>query len=176
MDDSKSGQVERQTPLLDDLPGDLHREAVGVVQLEGHRAREHRAALVLGPGDRLFHQHQSLVEGAVEALFLGPDGAQDGLPPLHQFRVGPPHEVDGPLGEALQERRLHAGRAAEAGGAADDAAQHVAPALVAGQDAVGDEERHGPGMVGQHPQGDVDLPVVAEPSCRRSPPPVRPGA
>ena len=39
-------------------------------------------------------------------------------------------------------------QAAVAHGAADDAAQHVAAALVGGQHAVGDEERDGPRVVG----------------------------
>ena len=79
-----------------------------------------------------------------------------------QFRVGPAHHLDGTLSETAQEGRLHAGRSAEAGGAADDAPQHVATALVAGHDPVGDEEGHGPGVVGQDPQGHVDLVLVAE--------------
>ena len=90
-----------------------------------------------------------------------PDRAEDGLPALDQLGIGAAHELDGPLGEALQERRLHAGRTAEAGRAADDAPQHVAAALVARQHAVRDEERHGAGVLRHHAQGDVHL------RCRR---------
>ena len=54
------------------------------------------------------------------------------------------------LGEAGEERRLHADAQAVLRGAADDAAQHVAAALVRRRDAVADEERHPAAVVGEH--------------------------
>ena len=54
----------------------------------------------------------------------------------------------------------------EAHGPADDATQHVAAVLVRRDDAVGDEEGHGAGVVGQHPEGDVGRCVGAE-GCAR---------
>ncbi len=50
--------------------------------------------------------------------------------------------------------------------AAHDPAQHVAAALVAGQDAVRDEERRGAQVVGDHAQGRVVGRVPAVASCR----------
>ena len=47
--------------------------------------------------------------------------------------------------------------------AAHDAAQHVAAALVGGHHAVGNGERRGPGVVGNHPKGHVSLHSVAVP-------------
>src|SRR5450759_670187 len=51
------------------------------------------------------------------------------------------------VGSTEEERVAH--------GAADDASQDVAALLVGGDDAVGDEERHGPGVLGEDPQRQV---------------------
>jgi len=63
-------QIQRETPLFDDLPCHLHREAVGVVQHEGHAPWEPPCPLLQRPGDGLLDQDQTLVERPVESLFL----------------------------------------------------------------------------------------------------------
>jgi len=92
-------EIERQATLLGDLAGDLHREPVCVVEEEGHRAREHLHPLLLRLGDGLFHQHQTLVQGAVEPLLLGIGHAEDAVPALHQLRIGSAHEFYSPFRE-----------------------------------------------------------------------------
>ena len=52
--------------------------------------------------------------------------------------------------------------AAVANCSAQDAAQHVVAAVVAGLDAVGDGEREGAEVVGNHPEGDGILHLLAE--------------
>ena len=60
------------------------------------------------------------------------------------------------LAERGEERLVEADRHALLHGAADDAPQHVVAALVAGQDAVHDEERDAAGVLGHGAQGARD--------------------
>ena len=129
-----------------------------------------------GLGYRFVHQAQTLVESAVEPLLLALGDSQDALPALTQLRVGAAHHLHDPLGEEAQERGLDAHRTAEAGSAPDDPPEHVAPSLVAGIDSVRDQEGHGPGVVGQHAQGDVGLRRHRRSAFRTAPRPVRSGA
>jgi hypothetical protein len=68
------------------------------------------------------------------------------------------------LGERGRDGLLDTEEVGEADGPTDDAAQHVAAVLVRGDDAVGDEEGHGAGVVGQQLERDVGLGVSAEAS------------
>src|SRR5665647_1350823 len=89
--------------------------------------------------------------------------AQDGIATIYELGVGATHEVDSPLCEPAEKGRFHAGRATEARRAADDAAEHVPSALIAGQHPIGYEERHSARVIGQHPKCNIDPVVVAEP-------------
>ena len=75
--------------------------------------------------------------------------------------VGPAHHLDRRLGQGRGDQVLDVQPAGGQHGPADHPAQHVAPTVVGGQDAVGDEHGHAPSVVGQDPQGHVDLGVVA---------------
>ena len=76
--------------------------------------------------------------------------------------VGPAHQLDAGLDHRGQHGRVDAEEVREADGPADDPAQHVATVLVRRHHAVGDEERHGAGVVGEQAQGDVGEAVVTE--------------
>ena len=69
-----------------------------------------------------------------------------------ELGVGVAHELVDLIDELAEERALDAEQAAVEHRAAKQAAQHVAAALVAGQDAVGDEEVHRTGGVGDDAQ------------------------
>jgi hypothetical protein len=73
----------------------------------------------------------------------------------HQFRVGFAHD-GGQIGDQfVEEGGLATQLVAVADGAADDAAQHVAAAFVAGNDAVDDQEGTGADVVGDDLEGVV---------------------
>ena len=102
----------------------------------------------------------------VEPGLLALEHGEDHVVLLDQRRPGLAQHLGGRLdqhrGHGLVDpeptRRQH--------GAPDDAAQHVAPALVGRQDAVGHQHGHGPAVIGHQPQGDVGL-LVARRTGRR---------
>ena len=92
---------------------------------------------------------------AAEGLLLAADRRHDQVAVLDDDRVGLAHDLDRALDHRRQDRPLDAEQVGEADGPPDDPAQDVAPVLVGGDDPVGDEEGHRPGVVGHQPQGDV---------------------
>ncbi len=93
-----------------------------------------------------------MLDGGEETLFFQLEDALHARLLCDQFRIGTAHLFH-QIGHHLVEERLaRAELVAVADGAADDAAQHIAAAFVAGDDAVGDQEGTGADVVGQHLQ------------------------
>ena len=114
-------------------------EAEGVVEFEGHVARN---AAVFDIGHRVFETLQSAVERLVEARFFLFESCADDVLAVFQFGKNSAHFAHQRFHERAEER-LFAGKtklAAVSHGAAEDAAEHVVAAVVAGHDAVGDGE------------------------------------
>ena len=99
---------------------------------------------------RLLEDLHAALERLGEALLLGGEHLRDLARCSLELRIRVAHLLDHGLGEPGQERRLHADPQPVLRGAADDAAQHVAAALVRRRDAVADEERHAAAVVGEH--------------------------
>jgi hypothetical protein len=163
--------VELEAGVRRDLHGQVDREAVGVVQLEGRVARE-AVERVVGPdpADRLVELVEALAQAVAEVGLLGARDAGDELALGREVRVGIGHPVDHRLHhrheQGLAAADLHAEQLGVADRAAHQAAQHVAAALLGGQDAVADQERGGAGVLGDDPQRDVVLLVVAVAGAR----------
>ena len=106
------------------------------------------------------------IERPGELGLLARDRAEDLVPPLDEVRVRLAHDVDDDRRGLGQERLAPPEQPAVPDRAAEDLAQDVAAALVRGQDAVGDEERHRPRVVGDdlvaEPLGLEGVRVVAE--------------
>ena len=68
---------------------------------------------------------------------------------------------DNLAGNVSEKRRGQPQLAPVADAPADDPAQHVAPAFVAGHHAVADQERRGAGVFRHHPHGEVGVRVLA---------------
>ncbi len=147
--------------LLHHLQGQVHGEAVGVVQLEGVRAGEGLFPLLLVARQHLVEDLQAAVDGLGEVLLLHPDHLGDIVLPLPQLGVVAPVLVDDGVAHLVQEGLVDAQQLAVAGGPAEQAAQHIAPALVGGQHAVADHKHGGADVVGDHPEGHVLLPALA---------------
>ena len=111
--------------------------------------------------DLLLHLAGAVGDGREELLLLGLDGGDRGLAGRGELQVGAAHHLAQHRHQLVQERLLEAQAHAVAHRAAEDAAQHVAAPLVAGDDAVGEQEGDRPQVVGDHPQRDVLLRVLA---------------
>ena len=147
----KALDIDRMASVLGDLDGEVDREPERIVQHECGGARKLLASSECR--ELLIEISATVVEGGGETLLLGLDDALDQADVLEQARVGVAHDVVHRVDEAAQERVLDAEQAAVEHGAAQQAAQHVSAALVAGEHAVGDEEVHGAGVVGDDAQG-----------------------
>ena len=145
--------------LAEDVLGEVQRETVGVVEPEGVRAGEHGLALGLEAVHELGEDAHAAVYRAGEALLLGADDLGDEALLVDEVRVGGAVLVDDRLADLVEEGLVHAEELAVARGAAQQAAQDVAAALVGGQHAVADEEGCGADVVGDDAQGDV-VPVA----------------
>ena len=147
--------------LLHHLQGQVNGETVGVVQLKGVRAGEGLVPLLLVAREHLVENFDAAVDGLGEVLLLHPDHLGDIVLPLPQLGVVALVLVDDGAAHQVEEGLVDPQQLAVAGGPAQQAAQHIAPALVGGQHAVADHKHGGADMVGNHPEGHVLLPALA---------------
>ncbi len=155
----KTGHVHAETGLFHNLFRQLHGEAVGIVEAEG-----------VGAGDlfRLLMRRQQAVdnlqprlEGLLESALFEPDGLEDEIAAPGKIGVDLAHLRDGHPGHLGQEGLVQPQPHPVEGGPAQQPPQHVAPPLVGGVHAVGDEKGQGAAVLGHHPQGGVVLGVGA---------------
>ena len=138
--------VDHHAALAGDVGGEVDRETEGVVELEYRGAVEHPVLSVQRVLEHLHAVFQCLGE---TLLFLL---QHVGHPVLRgrQFRIGLAHHPRKVADQLVEERPGLAELVAVTDGAADDPAQHIAAALVAGDHAVGDQKRAGADMVGDY--------------------------
>ncbi len=137
------------------LQGEVDREAPGVMEQEGLVAGQDGAAGGLGVADGRVEDVGAGLQRLEEGVLLGEGDLLDALAVGDELRVLLAHHLDHGVDQVLDDRAGGAEQAHVADGAAHDAAQHVAAALVAGGDAVADEHHGGAHVVGDHAQGDV---------------------
>ena len=89
-----------------------------------------------------------MFDGLEKALFFLPQNVHDAGLRSDQFGVGLAHHRHQVGHDAVEEGGAHAELVAVTNRAADDAAQHVAAAFVAGDDAIDDQEGTGADVVG----------------------------
>ena len=154
----KAFHVDVVTSGAGDLDGQVDGEAKGVVQLKGNIARKNSALGKRCQG--LVQVDAAVVERRGEALLLGGDDALDERDVLEQLGIGLAHLSVDLIDELGQEGALDAQQAAVEHGAAEQAAQDVLATLVAGQDAVGNHEVDGTGVVGDNAQRAAGTGVV----------------
>ena len=155
------GRIDGQALLGGELGGEVEREPVGVVQLEDHLAGELGLAPPLRGGDLVLQAGQPPAQRVVEAGLLAGDDPLDQVRAAGHLGVVGTVEVDGHARQLGEQRPVDAEQPRPADRPADEPAQHVAPTLVGGKDAVGDEQSHRPGVVGQHPQAHVGRGALA---------------
>ncbi len=109
------------------------------------------------PLGRLGEQVQAALQHRLEPRLLEPQRLHDQRLGAHQFRVGGAHLAHQRRHQAPHQRLARAHHVRVPHRAAHDPAQHVAAALVGGQHAVGDQERAGAQVVGDHPVADLEF-------------------
>ncbi len=149
--------VEPAALAAQDVGGQIDREAVGVVELEGDLTRQPLTLAELAGG--VLQVLQAAPERVLEAGLLELQGAGDQRLGADQFGIGLTHGPDQRRHQAVHQRVGAAHDVGVAHGAPHDPAQHVAAALVRRQHAVGDQERTGAQVVGHHPVRDLERPV-----------------
>ena len=118
---------------------------------------------------RAFEHLHAVLERLGEALFFLLEHRGHAALAGRQFRIGLAHHARQVLDQQMKERLLLPELVAVADRAADDPAQHVAAAFVAGDHAIGDEKAAGADVVGDdlqrvageilragHPRGRLD--------------------
>ena len=134
----EAGRVDGAVQRAQGVLRQVQREAIGVVQLERHLARQGGGGRQ--PGHFLIQQLQAAFQRLLEAGLLQLQGFLDQALGARQLRVSETHLADERRHEAPHQRLLAAHQFGMAHGAAHDPAQHVAAPLVRRQYAVGDEE------------------------------------
>ena len=138
----------------------VHGEAVGVVQPERLRPGEDRLPPLLMGGEQVVADLQPRVQGPGEVLLFCTDDLRDIRLFLPQVGIGALVLPDHGVHHVVQERPPDPQEASVTGGAAQETAQDVAPARVAGQDPVADHHDGGADVVRDDPQGHVGLVVL----------------
>ncbi|KPZ00585.1 Uncharacterized protein ALO94_02664 [Pseudomonas syringae pv. spinaceae] len=129
--------VQRQVTLTGDVTCQVHRETVGVIQLEHDFAGNHGAFEL---GQILLDDLQALFQGLGELLFFASEDALDVRLLLHQFRECRTHLGDQRGDDLVEEAALGTELVTVTAGATNDAAQHIATAFAGRQYAIGDQE------------------------------------
>ncbi len=121
----EAGPIDFDPGVASQLLGQLDREAVGVVQGEGHVARQH-----LRPGgEGLLQPTEAGAQRAVEARLLARHRVHDQVVLGDQRGPGLAEHLGGRLHQGGTDGLVHAQAAGGHHGATDDAAQDVAAAL-----------------------------------------------
>src|SRR4029077_537718 len=136
-------------------------EAVGVVQRERVRARQHGGPRGLRGARGILEQSRTRCQGAIERGFLGDRDAVDPVEVGDEFGVRRPHRVAHRRHQVADDRVVDTEQLGRADHATQQSAQHIAAAVVAGTHPVADQDRGGATVVGDDPVPDVVL-VVAD--------------
>ena len=153
--------VDLQPGFLCDLARKVNGEAEGVVELEGVGAGKGICALRLGVCDDAGENSESGVYGSVEALLLLDDDLEDIVALGLELDVSVFVLGNNDFRKALEEHAVDAEELTVTAGAADNSSEHVAAALVGGDNAVGDHEGSRSYVVGDNANGNVVVLVCA---------------
>ena len=130
--------INAHAALAADVGGQVEREAESVVQLERRFSIEN--PLATHRRKFAFENRHAVFDGREEALLFLTQHVGDALLARHQFGVRAAHLGNEIRHHAMEEGRPRTELVAMANGAPDNAAQDVATALVAGDDAIGEQE------------------------------------
>ena len=168
---AECGLVDLDALLGRHLEGQVDRESVRVVQSEGLSAAERGCRAlgcgVLGLADRGVEDRCPGSEGAKERILFAVGNLGDAIEVCGDVGVGGTHRVARDREEFWKRGLLNSEKAQRTNGAAHDAAQNVAAALVRGGDPVTDEHERGAHVVGDDTHTHVVLAVGPVPATRQ---------
>src|SRR5664280_2252906 len=105
---------------------------------------------------------KSAVDRPAKALLFSPDDSPNDVLPILQLRENAAERLHHRRDELLEEPGREAELFPIKNPAAQDAADHVVAAFVAGQDAVGNGAGYAAGMVGEHAKRHIDVLLVGK--------------
>ena len=144
----EAGEIHGHAARAQRILGEIERKAVGIVQLE--RGLAGQLAACGEVRGRLLKQAQAALERALKARLLQLQDLGDQRLRAHQLGERLAHLGDQHRHQAPHQRLLGAQHVGVAHRAAHDPAQHVAAPIVRRHDAVGDQERAGAQVIGDH--------------------------
>ena len=121
----KARPVQGHPLVPDHLLGEVHREAVGVIELKGVAAGKLGLPLGLVLGQQLGENLHAPVDGFGKVLLLGADDFGDIVLLLPQVLVLPLILMDDGVDDLIQEGLIHPQQLAVAGRPAEEPAQHI---------------------------------------------------
>jgi hypothetical protein len=141
--------INRETTLASNVRCEVDREAVGIVELEGHVTRNGGAAQIRNGGLKNF---ETLVEGLCKALFFLLEDFDDAPGTLMQLRKGAAHFAIQRRHQLVEKCVAETQFVPVAQRAPHDPAEHKAAAFIAGHHTVHHQKGAGPDEVGDHAQ------------------------
>ena len=141
--------------LAGEVLREIERDTERVVEAEHRVARHDRSAGRLDAVQQFLEAGQPAREHRIEPVLLGADGTNDRVALADELRIARAHLAHDDVDECVQERLAETELLPVTHRSPHDLAQHVATPLVRRQDAVRDEERHRPQMIGHDPHRDV---------------------
>ena len=151
--------IDTQSLLGGHFQGQIDREAVGVVQLEGLRTAD-LAALGLGLARGQIEDLRSGSQRPAEGFFLGVGDLRDALPFGIDLGVGGAHHVAAHRQQLRQHRIVHPKQTHRANRTAQQAAQHIAAGLIAGSHPIGHQHQRRTDVVGDHAHPHVVIAIA----------------
>ena len=137
-------------------------ETIGVIERECLATRDFGLTCLLGVGNHFLDEFHACFKRAQERVFLFFAHMLDKGGLGRKFRIGSSHALYERVNEAIHECFAHAQeRVAVAHSAAQDAADDVARLGIAGQLTIGDAERDGAHVVGDHTHSHIGIVVLA---------------
>ena len=100
-----------------------------------------------------FKNFQAAIQRFAKALFFGSDDPRDVVALVCHFGICRAHFPGNGFDQLIDEWLAHVQRASKPRGAAQNAAQNIAPALVGGQRAICDRKGEGADVIREHAHG-----------------------
>ena len=153
--------IHSEAALGSDLFHKIQREAEGIVQLKCLDAAQNAGFAALHTVDQAVENVHACIDGFIEACFLGANDLFNIFFMLTQLGIAHLAALDHGIHQLHQEGAVDAQHTAMAGSAAQQTAQHIAAALIAGQHTVAHHKHGGTDMVGDHADGNIVVLILA---------------
>ena len=146
----ESFHINGQSPLPGIVRGEIRGKAERVVKPKSQIAWNHGPRQI---NEFLLENAHALPQGLGEALAFNSQCLLNAVLGLNEFRTGFAHLLNQRGNQFMHERPRRAGLITVANCTADDAAKHIPPTFIGGDDAVRNQERARSNVIRYDPQG-----------------------